>query len=351
MYSHVVTYPTPSNITYAWNLGFLLFMSMVIQVVSGVLLTAVFFNNEVMSSFDQVYSLIFDFNYGYILRYTHSTYASVVMFILFLHILKSYSVRSWTTNSSLYSSGMVIYVILMATCFLGYVLTCGQLSYWGTSVITNMLKSITCLYEWVLGNFYVSSVVISRFLCYHYLLAFVSLALSIVHFAYLHKMGSSSVRNGTTQRSVFPIFIIKDLGTLFIKLSATTLMITLGLIQLSHTDNCLTIDPLVTPSHIVPEWYFLQVYALLKCVPNKTMGVLLLVCYIIIVSININTYSGFSVFRAVLIVTVNLTLFLLGAMLPTDMYVASSRVMCGLLFYLTLLPSLYTNHHHHHTLI
>lgn len=331
--SHGLGYPVPNNINYLWNLGFMLFVSIVIQLLSGILLTA-YYNNTETFAFGSIYSLIMENNLGFLLRYTHSNFASIVMFILYCHIVKSWFVRSGLSLSDMYLSGFVIFVILMGTCFLGYVLTWGQLSYWGATVITSMLSCVPSLFEGVMGNFYVSGVVLSRFLCFHYLLAYISIVIVLIHFFYLHYSSSNTVNLISSHRVTFVSYVLsKDLGGLFLLLVICSILVGVGVLTVSHSDNCLVVDSMVTPIHIVPEWYFLQVYAILKCYPHKILGLLSLAVYLVISCVVFPRYNNYTF---MLLLCVNFLLFYLGAQLPSMLVISMSRILGVLLLFNTL---------------
>ena len=282
----IIDLPTPSNISVNWNYGSLLGIVLVIQLISGIVL-AIRFSGHSSLSFDTVIIICQDSNYGWLLRLVHSTGASFFFLFLYLHIARGLYYGSYVF-SELWNIGTLIYLILIGTAFLGYVLPWGQISYWGATVITNLLSAIpflgSALVEWVWGGFAVSNPTLTRFFALHYLLPFVVLALVVLHIFFLHLHGSSNPLGVSSRTRKVPFhyyFTVKDGYVMFVVIFIF-LFVTLGFgYNLIDAENFLPANPLVTPIHIQPEWYFLFAYAILRAIPNKLGGVLALVAAVV----------------------------------------------------------------------
>jgi ubiquinol-cytochrome c reductase cytochrome b subunit len=278
----IVDLPTPANISVNWNYGSLLSLVLVIQLVTGIVL-AMRFSGHTSISFDSVILIYQDANYGWLLRLIHSTGASFFFLFLYLHIGRGLYYGSYV-YPELWNIGVVIYLILMGTAFLGYVLPWGQISYWAATVITNLLSAIPLIgqliVEWVWGGFAVANPTLTRFFALHYLLPFVVSALAVVHIFYLHLYGRSNplgVSSATNKVPFHYYFSVKDLYVFFV-FFFVFLVVTLKFgYNLIDAENFIPANPLVTPTHIQPEWYFLFAYAILRSIPNKLGGVLGLV--------------------------------------------------------------------------
>lgn len=284
--STLVDLPCPANINTFWNYGSLLGLTLVIQLVRGILL-ATRFRASPLLSFESVVNIIQDTNYGWLLRLFHSTGASFFFLFIYLHLGRGLYFGSFRTKPEVWNSGVVIVFLLIATAFLGYVLVWGQISYWAATVITNLLSAIPyfgpSLVEWVWGGFAVGSATLVRFFALHYLLPFVVSALVVVHLFFLHQSGSSNplgLNSNSYKVSFHSFFSFKDiLGFLFFIFLFLVVCIVWGY-TLIDSENFIPANPLVTPIHIQPEWYFLFAYAILRSIPNKLGGVIGLVASI-----------------------------------------------------------------------
>ena len=278
----VVDLPTPANLRINWNYGSLLGLVLVIQLVTGIVL-AMRFSGHASLSFDSVILIYQDANYGWFLRLIHSTGARFFFVFLYLHIGRGLYYGSYV-YPELWNIGVLIYLILIGTAFLGYVLPWGQMSYWAATVITNLLSAIpflgTVLVEWVWGGFAVSNPTLTRFFALHYLLPFVVSALVVFHLFFLHQNGRTNplgVSSNTNKVSFHYYYSVKDLYV-FMVFIFIFLFVTLNYgYNLIDAENWIPANPLVTPTHIQPEWYFLFAYAILRSIPNKLGGVLGLV--------------------------------------------------------------------------
>jgi len=263
---HGIVYPTPSNLNYFWGFGSISGFLLVWQVLSGVLL-AVHYSPEVSLAFDSIEHIMRDVSNGWLIRYCHSGGASMFFIIVYIHIGRALYFRSYR-KVALWCSGIVLFLLMMATAFLGYVLPWGQMSLWGATVITNILGAFPIvgdyIVSWLWGGFSVDNPTLKRFFVIHFLLPLVLIAMSIVHLALLHSSGSTNPLGICAKMDsvrFYPKFIIKDvLGFFGIVGMLSLFTVFLYPNALGHPDNYIKADPLVTPAHIVPEWYDLEVY-------------------------------------------------------------------------------------------
>lgn len=285
--STLIDLPSPANLSVNWNYGSLLGLVLVIQLVSGIVL-ATRFSGHSDISFDSVITIYQDANYGWLLRLIHSTGASFFFLFIYLHIGRGLYYGSYV-YPEVWNIGVIIYLILMGTAFLGYVLPWGQMSYWAATVITNLLSAIPwlgpTLVEWVWGGFAVGNPTLTRFFALHYLLPFVVTALVILHIFYLHVYGSSNplgVSSNTNKVSFHYYYSVKDLYVYFVFLFIFMFFTLKYGYSFIDAENFIPANPLVTPTHIQPEWYFLFAYAILRSIPNKLGGVLGLVLAVMV---------------------------------------------------------------------
>ena len=297
----VIDLPAPANLTVNWNYGSLLGLVLGIQLVTGIVL-AIRFSGHSSISFDSVILIYQDANYGWFIRLLHSTGASFFFVFLYLHIGRGLYYGSYV-HPELWNIGVAIYLILIGTAFLGYVLPWGQISYWAATVITNLLSAIPLvgpvLVEWVWGGFAVANPTLTRFFALHYLLPFVVTALVGLHVFFLHIAGRSNplgVSSNTNKVSFHYYYSVKDLYV-FIVFLFVFLFVTLNYgYNLIDAENWIPANALVTPTHIQPEWYFLFAYAILRSIPNKLGGVLGLVAAVIVL-FAFSVYSKNLLFR------------------------------------------------------
>merc|ERR1712099_128314 len=273
MKSHLQSYPCPLQINFFWNLGFLLGVAIILQIITGIFL-ALHYSSDLNSAYFSLFFLIREVLYGWCLRYFHSSGASFVFLFLFLHLGRAMFYGSYFYNPNTWFSGILILFLLMAIAFMGYVLPFGQMSFWGATVITNLLSPFPCLIEWFCGGYCVHSPTLKRFFVFHFILPFILCGFIILHLFYLHYHSSNNPLKLNTNNKIpfFPYIFLKDIfGLTFI----------LGIYSLSHPDNALEACAFLTPLHIVPEWYFLCQYAMLKAVPNKNAGFIILLTSIL----------------------------------------------------------------------
>jgi len=279
--SYMVDSPQPANISYLWNFGSLLGLCLVIQILTGIFL-AMHYSPNVDLAFASVEHIMRDVNYGWAVRYAHANTASFFFICVYLHIARGLYYGSFRSpRTLLWSIGVIIFILMMATAFLGYVLPYGQMSLWGATVITNLLSAIPwigqSLVEFIWGGFSVSNATLNRFFSLHYLLPFVLAALVVMHLIALHTHGSNNPLGitGNLDRIPFhPYFTFKDLVTVLFFILALSFFIFYAPNALGHPDNYIMANPMQTPVSIVPEWYLLPYYAILRSIPNKLLGVI-----------------------------------------------------------------------------
>jgi ubiquinol-cytochrome c reductase cytochrome b subunit len=279
--SYTVDSPQPANISYMWNFGSLLGLCLVIQILTGIFL-AMHYTPNVDLAFASVEHIMRDVNYGWAVRYAHANTASFFFICVYLHIGRGLYYGSYRSpRTLLWSIGVIIFILMMATAFLGYVLPYGQMSLWGATVITNLFSAIPwigqSLVEFIWGGFSVSNATLNRFFSLHYLLPFVLAALVVMHLIALHTHGSNNPLGitGNLDRLPFhPYFTFKDLVTILFFILALSFFIFYAPNVLGHPDNYIMANPMQTPVSIVPEWYLLPYYAILRSIPNKLLGVI-----------------------------------------------------------------------------
>nr|QBR55183.1 cytochrome b [Lagenorhynchus obliquidens] len=279
--------PTPSNISSWWNFGSLLGLCLIMQILTGLFL-AMHYTPDTSTAFSSVAHICRDVNYGWFIRYLHANGASMFFICLYAHIGRGLYYGSYMFQET-WNIGVLLLLTVMATAFVGYVLPWGQMSFWGATVITNLLSAIpyigTTLVEWIWGGFSVDKATLTRFFAFHFILPFIITALAAVHLLFLHETGSNNPTGIPSNMDMIPFhpyYTIKDiLGALFLILILLTLtLFTPDL--LGDPDNYTPANPLSTPAHIKPEWYFLFAYAILRSIPNKLGGVLALLLSILI---------------------------------------------------------------------
>nr|YP_010254115.1 cytochrome b [Scaphidium formosanum]QTZ18656.1 cytochrome b [Scaphidium formosanum] len=277
----LIDLPSPSNISAWWNFGSLLGLCLTIQLITGIFL-AMHYTANVEMAFNSVIHICRDVNYGWLIRTLHANGASFFFICIYLHIGRGiyyssyYLILTWLI-------GVIILFAVMATAFLGYVLPWGQMSFWGATVITNLLSAIPYLgftiVQWLWGGFAVDNATLTRFFALHFLLPFVIAALTMIHLLFLHQTGSNNPlgTNSNIDKTPFhPYFSFKDLFGYSIMLMSLTILSLHNPYLLGDPDNFIPANPLSTPVHIQPEWYFLFAYAILRSIPNKLGGVIAL---------------------------------------------------------------------------
>ena len=294
VYDSFVAYPTPKNLNYMWTFGAILSLMLVAQIVTGIVL-AMHYTPETTLAFDSVEKIMRDVNWGWVLRYAHANGASLFFLAVYLHIARGLYYGSYKEpREVLWILGVVIFMIMMATGFLGYVLPWGQMSFWAATVITNLFSAIPVvgpsITTWLLGDYAVGNATLNRFFALHYLLPFIIVAIVALHVWALHVTGQNNpagveVKDVAKETVPFtPYATFKDAFAIGVFLVLYAWMIFFVPNYLGHPDNYIEANPLVTPPHIVPEWYFLPFYAILRAIPNKLLGVIALFASILILA-------------------------------------------------------------------
>jgi ubiquinol-cytochrome c reductase cytochrome b subunit len=281
MNSHIVDYPTPINLTYAWSFGSTAGICLVIQILTGVFL-AMHYTPHIDLAFCSVEHIMRDVNNGWLIRYMHANGASMFFIVVYSHIFRGLYYGSYMhPREHLWCSGVLIFILMMATAFMGYVLPWGQMSFWGATVITNLFSAIPfvggAIVEWLWGGFSVDNATLNRFFSLHFLLPFLIAGVSIIHLALLHENGSNNplgVESYVDKIAFYPYFYVKDLLAFFVLIFVFATFVFYFPNLMGHPDNYIPANPMVTPAHIVPEWYFLPFYAILRSIPDKLGGVI-----------------------------------------------------------------------------
>jgi ubiquinol-cytochrome c reductase cytochrome b subunit len=290
--NHIINYPTPINLTYSWSFGFLSGLSLIVQLISGLFL-AMFYTPHMDMTFASIDFIMREVNYGWFVRYIHSNGASMFFIAIYAHLFRSLFYGSYVKpRELLWLSGIILLLLLMAIAFLGYVLPWGQMSFWGATVITSMFTIIPIagdrIVECLWGGFIVNNSTLNRFYVFHYLLPFIMCFFVLIHLTFLHKNGSNAPvtdSTGIDHIPFYPYFFIKDLFASMLFFLFFIFLIYFQPTYLSDPNNYITADPIRTPEHIVPEWYFLPFYGMLRSIPYKVTGVLGLVFSILILGI------------------------------------------------------------------
>ena len=278
--NHIVDYPTPGNLSYFWSFGSLAGLCLVMQIITGILL-AMHYTPHVDLAFASTEHIMRDVNNGWLLRYGHANGASMFFIIVYVHIARGLYYGSYMKpRHHLWGSGVLIFFLMMATGFMGYVLPWGQMSFWGVTVITNLFSAIPvvgpAIVEWLWGGFSVDNPTLNRFFSLHYLLPFIIAAVAGLHLVLLHQHGSNNplgIDSSSYKISLYPYFYVKDLLSFLCFILFFSVFVYYYPNVLGHPDNYIQADPLKTPPHVVPEWYYLPFYAILRSIPDKLGGV------------------------------------------------------------------------------
>ena len=287
--AHIVDYPTPINLNYFWSFGSVSGLCLLIQIVTGIFL-AMHYTAHVDYAFDSVEHIMRDVNNGWLIRYIHANGASMFFIVVYCHIFRGLYFGSYIQpRGFLWVSGVLIFLLMMATAFMGYVLPWGQMSFWGATVITNLFSAVPLaghlIVEWLWGGFSVSNATLNRFYSLHYLMPFIIVGLVASHLALLHAEGSNNplgINSNVDFISFYPYFYVKDLFSFLLLVSLFSFFVFFMPNLLGHSDNYIPANSLSTPAHIVPEWYFLPFYAILRSIPDKLGGVVAMISSILI---------------------------------------------------------------------
>ena len=355
-----VDYPTPKNLNYWWTFGGILFFVLIAQIITGIVLVMHYAPNEAIA-FASVEHIMRDVNFGWLLRYMHANGASMFFIAVYIHMFRGMYYGSYKAPREIsWILGVIIFLIMMATAFMGYVLPWGQMSFWGATVITNLFSAIPVVGEpivnWLWGGFSVGNPTLNRFFSLHYLLPFMIFGVVLLHVWAFHTTGNNNptgIQPKSKQDTVpfHPYYTMKDLFAIVVFMILFAYFVFYVPNYMGHADNYIEANPLVTPAHIVPEWYFLPFYAILRAVPDKLGGVILMFGAIAVMfvlpwldtsKVRSGTYRPlfkqfFWIFAAVCV-----GLGYLGAMPPEGLYVVFARIFTAYYFahFLIILPLL-----------
>jgi len=276
--SHIIEYPTPINLNYMWSFGSAAGICLVIQIITGIFL-AMYHTPHIDYAF---LSIKLNVNNGWIIRYLHANGASIFFIVVYCHILRGLYFDSYIQpRGLLWMSGVLLLILMMVAAFIGYVLPWGQMSFWGVTVITNFFSAIPyvgkSIVEWLWGGFSIGNPTLNRFFSFHYLFPFIIAGVSIFHLSLLHIDGSNNplgIKSTSNKINFYPYFYVKDLFAFFVLICLFLFLLFYYPNLLGHSDNYIQSDSMKTPPHIVPEWYFLPFYAILKSIPHKLGGIL-----------------------------------------------------------------------------
>lgn len=279
--NHIIDYPTPINLNYFYGFGSLAGFMLVVQILTGIFL-AMHYTPHIDLAFNSVEHIMRDVNNGWLIRYTHANGASFFFIVVYIHIFRGLYYGSYITpREYLWCSGVVIFILMMATAFMGYVLPWGQMSFWGATVITNLFSAVPLvgkdIVDWLWGGFAVDNPTLNRFFSLHFTMPFVIAGAVLLHLVLLHEVGSNNPLGLTLKNEnipFYPYFYTKDLFGLMVLCLVFFTFIFYYPNTLGHPDNYIEANPMKTPLHIVPEWYFLPFYAILRSIPNKIGGVI-----------------------------------------------------------------------------
>nr|UOU85290.1 cytochrome b [Compsobata cibaria] len=308
----LVDLPAPINISTWWNFGSLLGLCLIVQILTGLFL-AMHYTADINLAFNSVNHICRDVNYGWLLRTLHANGASFFFICIYLHVGRGIYYGSYLFTPT-WMIGVIILFMVMGAAFMGYVLPWGQMSFWGATVITNLLSAVPYLgmdlVQWVWGGFAVDNATLTRFFTFHFILPFIVLALTMIHLLFLHQTGSNNpmgINSNIDKIPFHPYFSFKDIVGFVVMLTLLIMLTLMNPYLLGDPDNFIPANPLVTPIHIQPEWYFLFAYAILRSIPNKLGGVIALVLSIAILMIM--PFYHMSKFRGIQFYPINQILF------------------------------------------
>uniref|UniRef100_UPI003002EECA cytochrome b n=1 Tax=Pseudecheneis paviei TaxID=3117748 RepID=UPI003002EECA len=286
----LIDLPAPSNISTWWNFGSLLLLCLVTQILTGLFL-AMHYTSDISTAFSSVVHICRDVNYGWIIRNLHANGASFFFICIYLHIGRGLYYGSYLYKET-WNIGVILLLLVMMTAFVGYVLPWGQMSFWGATVITNLLSAVPyvgdALVQWIWGGFSVDNATLTRFFAFHFLLPFAIIGATVLHALFLHETGSNNpigLNSDADKISFHPYFSYKDMLGFIVMITALASLSLFSPNLLGDPENFTPANPLVTPPHIKPEWYFLFAYAILRSIPNKLGGVLALLLSILVLMV------------------------------------------------------------------
>lgn len=352
----LVDLPAPINISRWWNFGSLLGLCLIIQILTGLFL-AIHYTADVNIAFYRVNHICRDVNYGWLLRTLHANGASFFFICIYLHVGRGIYYGSFLFTPT-WLIGVIILFLVIGTAFIGYVLPWGQISFWGATVITNLLSAVPYLgidlVQWVWGGFAVDNATLTRFFTFHFILPFIVLAITIIHLLFLHQTGSNNpigLNSNIDKIPFHPYFTFKDIVGFIIIIFLLISLVLINPNLLGDPDNFIPANPLVTPAHIQPEWYFLFAYAILRSIPNKLGGVIALILSIAILMIlpfyNLRKFRGIQFYPInqilfwIILVTVILLTWI-GARPVEEPYVLLGQILTVIYFLYYLINPLVT---------
>nr|WNH37989.1 cytochrome b [Paralichthyidae sp.] len=349
--SALVDLPAPSNISVWWNFGSLLGLCLAAQILTGLFL-AMHYTADITTAFSSVAHICRDVNYGWLIRNMHANGASFFFICIYLHIGRGLYYGSYLYKET-WNVGVILLLLVMMTAFVGYVLPWGQMSFWGATVITNLLSAVpyigNTLVQWIWGGFSVDNATLTRFFAFHFLFPFVVLAATFIHLLFLHETGSNNptgINSDSDKVTFHPYFSYKDLLGFAVLLMALVVLALFSPNLLGDPDNFTPANPLVTPPHIKPEWYFLFAYAILRSIPNKLGGVLALLFSILVLMLvpilhtskqRSLTFRPVTQFLFWMLVADVVVLTWIGGMPVEDPYVVIGQVASFLYFFIFLI--------------
>ena len=357
---HILQFPTPKNLNYFWTFGFILTFFLITQIITGVILAMHYAPNSLLA-FDSIEHIMRDVNYGWLIRYAHSNGSSMFFIAVYIHMFRGLYYGSYKEpREILWILGCIIYFLMIVTAFMGYVLPWGQMSYWAATVIINLVGTLPIigdsLTQLLLGGFAVDNPTLNRFFSLHYLIPFIIFGLVLLHIWSLHVPGNNnptgvSVQGKQDTVAFHPYYTVKDFFAYVVFLLLFCYFIFYNPNALGHPDNYIEADPMLTPAHIVPEWYLLPFYAILRAVPDKLFGVLLMFGSIVVLfflpwldtmKVRSARYRPFYKMFFFLFVLDCLLLGYLGAQVPEGIYLLLSRVSTFyyFAFFILIMPAL-----------
>ena len=357
---HILQFPTPKNLNYFWTFGFILTFFLITQIITGVILAMHYAPNSLLA-FDSIEHIMRDVNYGWLIRYAHSNGSSMFFLAVYIHMFRGLYYGSYKEpREVLWILGCIIYFLMIVTAFMGYVLPWGQMSYWAATVIINLVGTLPIigdsLTQLLLGGFAVDNPTLNRFFSLHYLIPFIILGLVLLHIWSLHVPGNNnptgvSVQGKQDTVAFHPYYTVKDFFAYVVFLLLFCYFIFYNPNALGHPDNYIEADPMLTPAHIVPEWYLLPFYAILRAVPDKLFGVLLMFGSIVVLfflpwldtmKVRSARYRPFYKMFFFIFVLDCLLLGYLGAQVPEGVYLLLSRVSTFyyFAFFILIMPAL-----------
>nr|YP_010895208.1 cytochrome b [Nephrocerus lapponicus]WJW73747.1 cytochrome b [Nephrocerus lapponicus] len=343
----LIDLPAPINISSWWNFGSLLGLCLIIQILTGLFL-AMHYTADINLAFNSVNHICRDVNNGWLLRTMHANGASFFFICIYMHIGRGMYYNSYMFKMT-WMVGVIILFLVMATAFMGYVLPWGQMSFWGATVITNLMSAIPYLgidlVQWIWGGFAVDNATLTRFFTFHFILPFIVLAMVMIHLMFLHQTGSNNplgLNSNIDKIPFHPYFTFKDIVGFIIMIFGLMLLTLMNPYLLGDPDNFIPANPLVTPIHIQPEWYFLFAYAILRSIPNKLGGVIALIMSIAILMIM--PFCHFSKFRGIQFYPINQIMFWImvisvilltwiGARPVEDPYIIMGQILTVIYFF------------------